>query len=215
MLKLVLLLITLLYCFVDAKQVHYKTPLGVDYQGPVLKISRKILNAKKVPFVEHPAGNNSWLGMSVDFKYIKPVFEELNSTAVPLLNRGESHITVVSPPEFAVLASAGVTIEQVNDIARKNKIQSSKLKIVCLGKEDVTINNIRKIVYQIIVKSDDLVKIRREIFKLYVQKKGNTALFDPESFWPHITVGFTSSDVFIEQGVYKGANVCYRPILLD
>jgi hypothetical protein len=33
MLKLILLLITLLYCFVDARQVHYKTPLGVDYQG--------------------------------------------------------------------------------------------------------------------------------------------------------------------------------------
>ncbi|CAO3700796.1 unnamed protein product [Rhizopus microsporus] len=163
----------------------------------------------------HQKGNDSWLGMSIDFKYIKPVFEELNSTATPLLNRGESHITIISPPEFAVLASAGVTIEQVNDIARKNKIQSSKFKIVCLGKEDVVINNVRKIVYQIIIKSEDLVKIRREIFKLYVQKKGNTALFDPESFWPHITVGFTSSDVFLEQGVYKGANVCYRPILLD
>lgn len=40
--------------------------------------------------VIHQKGNNSWLGMSVDFKYIKPVFEELNSTATtPLLNRGK------------------------------------------------------------------------------------------------------------------------------
>lgn len=41
----------------------------------------------------HQKGNDSWLGMSIDFKYIKPVFEELNSTATPLLNRGKMRMT--------------------------------------------------------------------------------------------------------------------------
>lgn len=118
--------------------------------------------------------------MNFDYQYVKPVFEVLNSTKVPLINRGESHVTVISPPEFAILAAAGITIEQVNKIARDLKIQSSKVAIVCLGKEDVVVANLNKIVYQIIVKVPNLVKIRRKIFQLYMQQGGNSALFDPQ-----------------------------------
>lgn len=125
------------------------------------------------------SGNSSWLGMNFDFKYVKPVFDLVNSTEVPLLNRGESHVTVISPPEFSVLASAGITIEQVNKIALDAKIQSSKVSLVCLGKEDVTVAGVKKIVYQIIVQVPNLVKIREQVFKLYAKQGGNTALFDP------------------------------------
>ncbi|CAO0799051.1 unnamed protein product [Mucor circinelloides] len=187
-----------------------QTPLGVPYQGDAIQINKKVLSTKKIPFQPHPAGNASWLGMNFDFQYVKPVFDILNSTQVPLLNRGESHITVISPPEFGVLATAGMTIDQVNQIALTEKIQSSKVKIVCLGKEDVN----GKIVYQLIVSAPNLVNIREKVFQLFVKQGGNTALFDPSAFWPHITVGFTSGDLFIQDGVYKGANVCYRPISL-
>lgn len=88
---------------------------------------------------------------------------------------GESHITVISPPEFGVLATAGLTIDQVNQIALTEKIQSSKVKIVCLGKEDVN----GKIVYQLIVSAPNLVNIREKVFQLFVKQGGNTALFDP------------------------------------
>ncbi|KAI8083194.1 uncharacterized protein B0P05DRAFT_467461 [Gilbertella persicaria] len=118
--------------------------------------------------------------MNFDFQYVKPVFDAVNSTKVPLINRGESHITVITPPEFAVLATANVTIEQVNKIARDLKIQSSKVKVICLGKEDVVVSGVEKIVYQIIVSAPNLVKIREEIFKIYAKNGGNTALFDPE-----------------------------------
>ncbi|KAI9246304.1 hypothetical protein EDC94DRAFT_627426, partial [Helicostylum pulchrum] len=44
-------------------QTHFKTPLGVNWQGPVINISKKVLSADKVPFIEHPAGklNNLYL----------------------------------------------------------------------------------------------------------------------------------------------------------
>ncbi|KAI8340359.1 hypothetical protein EDC96DRAFT_449941 [Choanephora cucurbitarum] len=106
--------------------------------------------------------------MNFDFQYVKPVFDALNSTEVPLISRGESHVTVITPPEFAVLANGGVTIDQVNKIARDLSIQSSKVKIICLGKEDVVISGVQKIVYQLIVDAPNLVKIREEIFKIYV-----------------------------------------------
>ncbi|CEP07658.1 hypothetical protein [Parasitella parasitica] len=187
-----------------------QTPLGVPYQGKAIQINKKILATKKLTFQSHPAGNASWLGMSFDYQYIEPVFEILNSTKVPLLSRGESHVTVISPPEFSVLSTSGITIDQIDQIALNEKIQHSKVKIVCLGKEDVD----GKIVYQLIVIAPNLVKIRQKVFQLFAKQGGNTSLFDPNSFWPHITVGFTSGDLFIQDGVYKGTNVCYRPILL-
>jgi hypothetical protein len=61
----------------------------------------------------------------------------------------------------------------------KESIQSSKVKLVCLGREKVTLQDVEKIVYQIIVEASNLVKIREKIFQLYVKQGGNTALFDP------------------------------------
>ncbi|KAI8361728.1 hypothetical protein BD560DRAFT_404536 [Blakeslea trispora] len=213
MVKSIFMLMGAVLCTVGlAAPSNKQTPLGVPYPGKEIVISKKVLKTKKVPFIEHVAGNSSWLGMNFDFQYVKPVAEALNSTEFPLLSRGESHVTVITPPEFAVLATGGVTIDQVNKIAHDLNIQSSKAKIVCLGKEDVVISGVRKIVYQLIMDIPNLVKIREEIFKIYANNGGNTALFDPHSFWPHLTVGFTSSDVFVESGVYKGYNVCYSPV---
>jgi hypothetical protein len=75
-----------------------------------------------------------------------------------------------------------VTIGDINTIALKHNIQASVFEVVCLGKEDVVISDVRKIVYQIIVRASNLVKIREAIFKLYVKQGGNIALFDPQVF---------------------------------
>ncbi|KAI8637137.1 hypothetical protein BD408DRAFT_425059 [Parasitella parasitica] len=187
-----------------------QTPLGIPYQGGAIQVNKKILSTEIIAFESHPAGKASWLGMNFDFQYVEPVFEILNSTQVPLFTRGESHITVISPPEFSILSTTGITIDQLDQIALDEKIQHTKVKIVCLGKENVD----GRIVYQLIVTAPNLVKIRRKAFQLFAKRGGNTSLFDPNSFWPHITVGFTSGDLFIEDGVYKGSNVCYRPISL-
>ncbi|KAI7904555.1 uncharacterized protein BX663DRAFT_320855 [Cokeromyces recurvatus] len=161
-------------------QIAFKTPLGVPYRGRFITIDKRILNTEDLPFIEHSDGNSSWLAMNFDFQYVKPIFDFLNTThKVPLLSRGEAHITVISPPEFTVLATAGVTIDDLNKIAISDTIQKSKVEIICIGKEDVVIENKNRIVYQIIVKSSDLIGIRKKIFQLYARKDGNTALFDP------------------------------------
>jgi len=57
-----------------------------------------------------------------------------------------------------------------------------------------------------------LFDIRREIEKLYRKRGGEGALFQAESFWPHVTVGFTYRDMFLEDGVFKGLNSCFGNI---
>jgi hypothetical protein len=93
-----------------------------------------------------------------------------------LIRSGEAHITVISPPEFSVLAAANVTIDDINKIAVDYEIQASNFEVICLGRAKVEDNT----VYQIIVYSDDLVRIRTRIFQLYWNNGGNPALFDPK-----------------------------------
>ncbi|KAL0078937.1 hypothetical protein J3Q64DRAFT_1734052 [Phycomyces blakesleeanus] len=190
----------------------YKSPLGVPLEGPPIYISKKIHDTKSIEFVEH-SSYPPWLGLELDYAYVKPIVDAINSTETPLLTRGESHITIVTPPEFDTLAVAGVTIEEINAIAREQRIQESKFDIVCLGKAELVQDGKNYIVYQIIVESPSLVKLREKIFTLYYSKGGNTALFDPRTFWSHITVAYTISDLFVDQGIYKSANVCHRPLI--
>ncbi|KAI9260752.1 hypothetical protein BDA99DRAFT_560811 [Phascolomyces articulosus] len=185
-----------------------QTPLGVPWKGEPVTISKKVYDTKKIDFLPH----ENWLGMELDYQYVAPVAKALNTTEIPLLTRGESHITVVTPPEFDTLATANVTIEEINQIALDYKIQKSKFKMICLGKEAVKVDNDLYIVYQIIVDAPNLEAIREAIFRLYVNKGGNSALFDPNAFWPHITVAFTIGDLFENNGVYKGLNVCHSPL---
>lgn len=123
----------------------------------------------------------STLSTLLKFPYSTEVLELffLNKSRSYTVFLGESHITVITPPEFALLSTANVTIEQVDSIAKKLNIQKSKVSIVCLGREEVVENGTDMIVYQIIVKAPNLNKIREEIFKVYYQQGGNPALFDP------------------------------------
>ncbi|CDS09393.1 hypothetical protein LRAMOSA10753 [Lichtheimia ramosa] len=201
----------LVFCDVHAAPngKHYKqTPLGVPYQGSPVTLSRRIYHSSLVPFKE----NDGWLGMNLDYKYVEPIAKDLNSTEQPVFNRGDAHITVITPPEFNVLAKASVTLDEINNIALQHKIQSSRFHVICLGREDVKVNNEQYIVYQLIVDSHNLLNIRRAIFQLYASKGGNTALFNPDNYNPHITVAFTVNDLFEANGVSKGYNVCYSPI---
>ncbi|KAI8388068.1 uncharacterized protein BYT42DRAFT_220646 [Radiomyces spectabilis] len=168
-------------CVAVAKPSHdrgYQSPLGVPMEGPPLRVSRRMLDTSRVPFEEHN-GNSPWLGQNVDFQYIAPLLKELNSTAESLLSRGEAHITVVTPPEFKTLNTANITIQELNDLAKKHRIQSGRFRAVCLGKEQVEAKGKNYVVYQVIVDAPHLVRLREEIFRLYYEKGGNTALFDP------------------------------------
>ncbi|RUS30262.1 hypothetical protein BC938DRAFT_479639 [Jimgerdemannia flammicorona] len=194
----------------------YQSPLGIPLPGPAFKISQKIHQTAHIPFVPHTAPQPfaSWLGQQLDFTYVKPIFDALNATDKTLITRGESHITVITPPEFdGALHLANVTIDEINAIALKNHIQAAQFKIVCLGQEHILLDKEEYRVFSVLIDAPDLRKIREDVFRLFASKGGNTGLFDPHAFWPHITVGFNQRDLFIQDNIYKGYNACWRPIV--
>ncbi|KAI9298183.1 hypothetical protein K502DRAFT_282464, partial [Neoconidiobolus thromboides FSU 785] len=183
------------------------------------ELDRRALDSSSTPFEpkigEKPFTN--YLQQTLDFSYIKPLFNKLNSTVgIPLKSRGEAHITVISPPEFdKVLSKAGVTMKEINDIALKHKIQQIPVNIACIGRQRVVIADKQQEVYNLILKNQQrYIDIRKDIFNVYKSKGGEGALFQPEAFWGHITLGFLDRDLFIEDGIYKGTNSCWSDIKL-
>ncbi|KAJ9067506.1 hypothetical protein DSO57_1038453 [Entomophthora muscae] len=180
-------------------------------------ISRKALDGSHIPFQPkigiEPYSN--YLQMTLDFKYFKPIFARLNSTVgvPPLTTRGEAHVTVISPPEYETVLSRYVDISEINFIAKKLKIQTSRFKISCVGRDAKFIDVKNQIAYNLVLKdTHHLVAIRKVVFNLYKGRGGEGSLFQPEAFWGHITLGFKHRDLFIEDGIFKGENSCWAPV---
>jgi 2'-5' RNA ligase len=117
---------------------------------------------------------------------------------------GESHITVITPPEMKVL-NEHVSQTEINNIARRNKIQSSDINLLGIGngkdKKSQTLF--------IILESKNLIKIRRIISELYIKRSKKLAIFNPNWFFPHITIGFTKTDLHEHNGVIKNMAKSY------
>ncbi|KAG0311904.1 hypothetical protein BGZ99_009841 [Dissophora globulifera] len=187
-------------------------------------INKKVLQTSKVPFIPHngTALFTNWVGLNVDFKYVQPIFDLVNATHSlsngTLLSRGESHVTVILPPEYDnILHPAGVTIDELNALAsHNNRLQRAKFEIECLGRVQVVSkpDNAFQQAVQIILKNfGDIVAYREDVYKLFVKKGGNPALFDPWNFTPHITLGYKIRDIFVEDGVFKGKNACIHKMV--
>lgn len=141
-----------------------------------------------------------------------------------LINRGESHITVITPPEYNVLSVSGLTIKDINAIASTSNIQMSSYTPICVARyrkdlNAATITDCDKnpkcnVVYNVIVDTPDLVAIRHRINDRYQSLGGEPGLFDPDYFLPHITVGFNGGDMFdFPHGVFKGKQACWGPLI--
>lgn len=71
--------------------------------------------------------------MNLDYADYKDLIVVLEKAKVQKLkSRGESHITVVTPPEFVAL-SKRVSIQDINTIALDSDIQQSPFEKICVG----------------------------------------------------------------------------------
>ncbi|KAJ2329320.1 hypothetical protein IWW51_000673 [Coemansia sp. RSA 2702] len=194
---------------------------------PTFTLKRDALDSGRVPFASHAENRpfGSYLQQTLDFAPFADLFGAVNATTGTLQSRGEAHITVITPPEFdRVLKPAGVTIQEIEAIALRANIQHARLSPVCLGRFSGSLPHPKTdtdsgqfLLFSLVVADDygDLLAIRKKVFGLFREKGGEGALFQPEGFWPHATIGYDRRDLFIEDGIYKGTNYCYARIKLD
>jgi 2'-5' RNA ligase len=210
-----LFFIGLAFCAVTSPLLLAQTPLL-----PAMESGSAIVFASSmhdsVAFIPHiGAGDfDNYLAMNLPFAPVQNLREQLErllgkTGTTPLKHRGEAHITVITPPEYAKVLSKVLSMNDVNRIADSLHIQRAKFDVLCVGRAQIALDGRPEQTYFVVVQSADLLAIRRAVFKRYVERGGEPSLFDPTHFYPHITIGFSKRDLHEEgDNVRKGQQCC-------
>jgi len=175
-------------------------------------ISKDIYNNSVLPFVSHigEGAFDSTLAMNIQYQAIlnaKTQVEKILNKKLDFFKAwsttGEAHVTTVTPVEYYEVLRKYLSMKDIDEIAKKNNIQKSDVKVLGIGSGKLEIDGKLEETYFVILKSQNLLKIRREIQKEFVKKGGNAKDFDAELFLPHITIAYTKRDLHITDGVYK------------
>ncbi len=181
-------------------------------------LSKKLLSGSEEDFLPHTSTGafGSYLIMNLPAAPSQAFFNTIVSQlSLKLKNRGEAHITVITPPEYDNILKDFVPIEEINQIAVNAKIQQTKVNATCLGRSRAEVDGKTLEAYYVVVNAPGLVEVRKQIFKKYVEKGGEPSRFDPKHFYSHITIGFTDRDLQETDGIFKGVNSCIGTLDLD
>lgn len=181
-----------------------------------LQLDKSVLNNQDLSFKSHRGDGrfDTTLAMNVQYAPVKSLREELVQVLGHELKfftlwqpTGEAHITVVTPVEYFDKIKPYLSIERIEAIAQELNIQNSKFDILGLGLGQATLQKKTEETYFIIVRSENLLNIRKQIYAEYLQNGGPEGLWDPNLFYPHITVGYTLRDLHIDDGVIKNVDM--------
>ncbi len=187
-----------------------------------LTISSRILDNRDLPFLERSGPADvlfaNALAMNVRYEPIQSLKTQIENTLElkePLKiftgwnSSGEAHVTTITPVEFDTKfvrnSKPIVSPARMNEIARDLKIQESDLEILGLGSGRAIVNGKTEETFFVIVRSENLLRIRRAIHAEFVRNGGDAAAWNPEHFFPHITIAYTSRDLHENDGVIKDA----------
>lgn len=178
----------------------------------IIKLPNTLFSNSNMPFLSHHDNGTfgKVLAMNINYEPVQKIRIAIEkSIGVNLKifkgwnSEGEAHITTITPPEYTNVFSSFVSIQEIDDIAKNNDIQNSDLQIEGIGRGFARISGANEETYFLIVRSERLLKIRREIYKLFLNRGGNSKSWDPEHFFPHITIGFSLRDLHESDGVIK------------
>jgi 2'-5' RNA ligase len=125
------------------------------------------------------------------------------ASGVNLKSRGEAHITVLTPPEFGVIGRL-VPMNELDALAKSSNLQRATITAKCLG---VGKKQNDQAVF-LVVESVQLMAYRTAVATAFVARGGSASAFNPGSFHPHVTVGFTKRDLHESDGVIKSTASC-------
>lgn len=185
---------------------------SISFAIEYLPLSESVFHNEHMTFMPHRGEGplDTTLAMNVQYAPVKTIRDNLSEILnydlqfFKLWNpNGEAHITVITPPEYFTVIKQFVSIERIEQIALRMHIQYSDLTILGIGRGEAQINNKAEKTYFIIVQSQNLLRIRQEIYKEYLQNGGPAKAWNPNHYYPHITIGFSLRDLHEADGVIK------------
>lgn len=166
---------------------------------------------EKAPFIPHMESKplQSYLAMNLPYAPYQALYEQVQKVeGLALTNRGEAHITVITPLEYEKVLKKKLSIQEIHQIAESAKIQDAEITPVCIGRGQKEIHGKTEKTYFVVVESPALVDLRGRIEEAYIKNGGTPHAFIPERYSPHVTLGFTLRDLHHEDGVRKDRSHC-------
>lgn len=156
---------------------------------------------KPITHDKKPASVKNYVSLDLEYPEYQETLNKLDSfLSTKLQNRGEAHITVITPPEFKIL-SESVSPETIHQEWQDWKTKS--FSKICLGESGLKEKNKVLKTYYIVVSAPEILG-----FRTHMKNKYAAEGFHAELFYPHITIGFTEKDLHYEQGVIKDQKSC-------
>lgn len=184
--KFLLICFSLVASLSNADTFKIKLPGSVQDPSAMPFISSSnflSLNIIYEPVLELRTSIKEFLQLENDLKFSTVIFPQ-----------GEAHVTIITPPDFAIL-SQHLSMSEIETIALSEGVQSSDLHILGLGSAKKVLENETRETFFLIVESLKLRKIRLLVYDKFVEKGGDPGAWDPAWFFPHITIGFTHTDL--------------------
>lgn len=181
--------------------------------SPVFAVSSQIHDSAALEFIPHSGSGkySNYLSQTIPFEPVRSLWKALEATeGLRLINRGEAHITVVTPVEYWALRDT-LSIDKINALVKAH-IQKAPFKVICIGAGSLEVASTTLKTFYLVVKSDALLQIRKTIARAFVSEGGNPGAFEPAAFFPHITIGFTERDLHLEDGIRKDRRSCLYPV---
>ncbi len=173
----------------------------------LLCVSLFIFSCQNQPLAadKKPASIKSYVSLDLAYPEYQQTLNKLDAfLSTKLINRGEAHITVITPPEFTKI-TAKVSPETIHQEWEEWKTKT--FKKVCLGEGSLKEKNQVLKTYYVVVEAPELLAFRE-----YLKNKYAVVDFKANVFYPHITLGFTEKDLHFEQGVIKDLKSCPKKL---
>jgi len=169
---------------------------------PTYAVDGRLLQTGKVRFVHH----DDLLQQTLNGEYTRNLTDALNRdgagsssslSARPLYHTGRlARVEIISPREFLLLQSVGITMVDVDAIAYNNYIVYTIFKVLCMGRtEAVNARGELEEVEWLRVSSRNWEYMRRDVERLWRSKGGEEkGGFVATDYWPHITFATSNAD---------------------
>lgn len=178
--------------------------LNPDPTLPHMTFDPALLQTAALPVMTNAASTQ--LAMTIPDAPVDAVLRQVEAaTGLRLIDPGKAHVTVVTPPEFAVLGRL-LTMAEIHTLAAN--LQETSFEVVCVGRGQKG----ERQTFFLVMRSAGLVSIRRDVAALFRERGGSLGAFDPDHYFPHVTLGFTHVDLHEADGVIKDGGSCVAPV---
>lgn len=116
---------------------------------------------------------------------------------------GEAHVTTITPVEFRDHLSERLSMKDIAKVITRHRVKNIDLEILGLGHGSLREGADKKETHFLIVRSQALRQVRKEVYDLFLSRGGKPGAFDPDWFFPHITIGYTHRDLHESDGLIK------------